>query len=174
MRSEYHYFNGGPVRKRPWSRKRKVLAWSIAAAAVLAQGLWGFLSHWVPGDRLAGYFSLEEIHSARVEVQDVATREVLASKDLTKEETARFRACLEDTALWRQGAGTFPVYEDATWVVWCFGSGGETLGRWEFWGGRRLSVSASYPDKEGQWNTVLLWGRVVSTQADEYLSALLE
>ncbi len=60
----------------------------------------------------------------------MATREVLASKDLTKEETARFRACLEDTALWRQGAGTFPVYEDATWVVWCFGSGGEILGRW--------------------------------------------
>ena len=103
----------------------------------------------------------------------MATRKVLASKDLPPEETARFRACLEDTALWRQGAGTFPVYEDATWMVWYFGSGGEALGRLEFWGGRRLSLSATYLDKEGQWDTVLLWGRVVSTPADEYLSALL-
>ena len=68
MHSEYNYFNGGPVRKRLWFRKRKVLAWSIAAAAVLALGLWVFLSHWMPGSRLAGYFSLEEIHSARVEL----------------------------------------------------------------------------------------------------------
>lgn len=168
----YNYLNGGSAARCPWPRKRKFLVWAVAVAVVLGLGLWFFLAHWVPGSRLAGYFPLEEIHSARVEVQDVATNEVLASKDLTPEETAQFRNCLEATTLWRQGAGVFEVREDATYVVTCLDERGATLYEGEFWGGRRMSFFCTFPRQDGEQVTANLWGILVSTPVDAYLEGL--